>query len=152
MTGLLVTIAGVVLLRSDGAALLQHRDDKPGLPHAGLWVPPGGHCESFECLEDCARREFLEETGYRCDTLHVLKTIEDDGRDHGLPQRLTLFWAEYDGFQQTVCLEGQALEFIRREDAHGYPIPGYLVDLWDEAWQARQRHAGPHDESKGRVA
>jgi len=63
------TVAGVVLLRDDNAALLQLRDNKPGLNAAGLWVFPGGHCEPGESLEDGARREFLEETGYVCAAL-----------------------------------------------------------------------------------
>ena len=45
------TVAGVVLLRDDNAALLQLRDNKPGLNAAGLWVFPGGHCEPGESLE-----------------------------------------------------------------------------------------------------
>jgi 8-oxo-dGTP pyrophosphatase MutT (NUDIX family) len=70
-------VGGIVLLRGDGAALLQHRDDKPGLPHAGLWVFPGGHCEAGEPIEACARREFFEETGYRCEDVHELETIRE---------------------------------------------------------------------------
>jgi 8-oxo-dGTP pyrophosphatase MutT (NUDIX family) len=38
-------VCGVVLLREDGAALLQHRDDIPGIADPGLWVFPGGHRE-----------------------------------------------------------------------------------------------------------
>jgi hypothetical protein len=30
------SVAAVLLLRADGAALLQHRDDRPGLRHANL--------------------------------------------------------------------------------------------------------------------
>src|SRR5439155_24976223 len=45
------TVGGVVLLRDDNAALLQLRDNKPGLNAAGLWVFPGGHCEPDESLE-----------------------------------------------------------------------------------------------------
>ena len=68
MTVIRKRVAGIVLLREpDGAALLQHRDDKPGLPHANLWVPPGGHCDGDESWDACAAREFLEETGYSSD-------------------------------------------------------------------------------------
>ncbi|MDX2099761.1 MAG: NUDIX hydrolase [Leptolyngbyaceae cyanobacterium bins.59] len=126
-------IAAVVLLREDGAALLQHRDNKPGLPSAGLWVMPGGHCETDESLEACACREFLEETAYTCQGLHWLLTIEghqDQGRP---PSDLTFFWARYDGVQPVTCLEGQALEFIEREQAPNYPIEAYQVEIWDRA-------------------
>src|SRR2546426_11810314 len=68
-------VVGVVLLRPDGSALLQLRDNKPGLNAAGQWVFPGGHCDPGEPLEDGARREFLEETAYRCADLRLLTTF-----------------------------------------------------------------------------
>ncbi|MEW6319654.1 MAG: NUDIX domain-containing protein [Acidobacteriota bacterium] len=139
MIGALPTIAGIVLLRADGAALLQHRDDKPGLQHAGMWVAPGGHCEPGESLEACAKRELEEETGYRCDRLFPLITVVDDGGISGYPQRLHLFWAEYDGVQVTCCHEGQALEFVGRLEAEGLPIPPYILEMWDKALEARRQ-------------
>jgi 8-oxo-dGTP pyrophosphatase MutT (NUDIX family) len=127
-------IAAVVLLRADGAALLQHRDNKPGLPHAGLWVPPGGHCEPGESAEACARREFAEETAYRLgDDLHRLTRFVDDNVEGAPPFRITVFWAWYDGVQQPVCLEGQELAFIERERANALRVPEYLVRVWDAA-------------------
>lgn len=126
-------VGGIVLLRSGGAALLQHRDDKPGLPHAGLWVFPGGHCEPGETLEHCARREFFEETGYRCNELYELDTIRQLSVE-GFPAiELTVFWSRYDGVQPVRCLEGQALAFIERSHADRYPMPDYLRRLWDLA-------------------
>lgn len=126
-------VGGVVLLRADGAALLQHRDDKPGLPHAGLWVFPGGHCEPGELPEHCAHREFLEETGYRCGDLYELETIRQLSVE-GFPAiQLTVFWSRYDGVQPVRCLEGQALSFVERPHADRYPMPDYLLRLWDLA-------------------
>jgi 8-oxo-dGTP diphosphatase len=126
-------VGGIVLLRSDGAALLQHRDDKPGLPHAGLWVFPGGHCDEDESVEPCARREFLEETGYQCNELHELETIRNLSVE-GFPAiQLTVFWSRYDGVQAVRCLEGQALAFIERSHAERYPMPNYLLRMWDLA-------------------
>ena len=126
-------VAGIALLRADGAALLQHRDDKPGLPHAGLWVFPGGHCEAGESLEQCAQREFFEETGYRCDALHELHTFRDLSVEGFPPIQLTVFWARYDGVQPVQCFEGQALSFIERSGADRHAMPDYLLHLWDLA-------------------
>ena len=123
-------VAGIILLRDDGAALLQHRDDKPGLRHAGMWVMPGGHCDPGETIEICARRELLEETAYDCEDLYWLSAF-DDGEDPDC--RCIMFWARYDGCQPVQCLEGQALKFVPRAQASTYPIPVYLLELWDMA-------------------
>ncbi len=129
-------VAAVILLRDDGAALLQHRDSRPDVPHAGLWTPPGGHREGTESIEACARREFEEETGYRAAALAPLVDFVDDNAAGFPPMRLTVFWTRYDGQQPLFCREGQALEFVRRDDVSRHPIPDYLVRLWDLAWAA----------------
>lgn len=143
-------VGAVILLREpDGAALLQHRDDKPGLPHADMWVPPGGHCEEREAWESCAAREFLEETGYRCHDLRFLAELDVDHVLDSPPFRLTVYWDIYDGRQDVVCREGQALEFVPRSRATQLAVPDFLVDLWDQAlhaWRAGRHHrdASPH--------
>jgi 8-oxo-dGTP pyrophosphatase MutT (NUDIX family) len=127
----------VILLREpDGDALLQHRDDKPGLPHANLWVPPGGHCDDNESWESCAAREFLEETGYRCGNLRFLTELDVDHIQYSPPLRLKVYWDIYDGRQTVACNEGQALEFVARSCASHLAVPEFLVGLWDQALSA----------------
>ena len=126
-------VAAVFVLRDDGAALLQHRDDMPGLRDAGKWVPPGGHLDSDESREACARRELREETAYDARVLYLLSSFLDTHNTDWPPYELTVFWTRYDGVQPVRCLEGQALEFIRREDAAHYDVPEYLVHEWDAA-------------------
>lgn len=135
------SVGAVLLLRKkDGAALLQHRDEKPGLRRAGMWVFPGGHCDCEEPLKDCADREMFEETNYRCENLRHLMTFQDDAGD-GQPYPLAIFWDIYDDKQELKCLEGQNLQFIRREDANLYRIPVNLIEPWDQGirlWQTEQ--------------
>ena len=121
-----------MLIRRDGAALMQHRDVKPGLRRSGMWVPPGGHAEPNEDIKTCARREFLEETAYDCSNLKFLTEIEDHFEDWP-PYLLTVFWSYYDGIQQLQCLEGQELKFIHRDKIDSYDIPKYLLKIWDMA-------------------
>lgn len=125
-------VAGVLLLRNDDALLMQLRDEKPGLPYAGYWSIPSGHREPGESAEDCARREFFEETSYRCGVIQ--KLIERVDRDDtGVDYLLTLFWACYDGNQPLKCHEGQELRFIDRAKAISHPMPSFVASVWDLA-------------------
>lgn len=119
-----------------GACRASWRDDKPGLPHANLWVPPGGHCEEGERSPSCAEREFFEETGYRCRNLRFLAEIDVDDVPFSPPLHLTIYWDVYDGRQAVACNEGQALEFVPRSRVPHLAIPRYLLDLWDQALDA----------------
>jgi len=118
------------------AALLQLRDEKPGLQDAGLWVFPGGHLEVGETPEEAARREFLEETGYACDRLCKLVSWHSSEVGYERDFRMFFFWALYDGRQSVQCREGRDLRFIDRGDASGLASRPYLVTLWDEALAA----------------
>jgi len=128
-------VCGVVLLKDD-AALLQLRDDKPGLQDAGLWVFPGGHLELGETPIEAAQREFLEETGYACDALFELPSWRSRELGYDDDFAIFFFWAPYDGRQRVECREGQDLRFIDRRDANGLASQSYLVTVWDQALAA----------------
>jgi 8-oxo-dGTP diphosphatase len=51
-----------VIVMRDGRVLLGQRRSALG---NGTWAVPGGHLEFGESIEDCARREVLEETGLK---------------------------------------------------------------------------------------
>jgi 8-oxo-dGTP diphosphatase len=132
-------IAGVALLREDRSALMQLRDDKPGLNASGLWVFPGGHCEPGESAEVAARREFLEETGYVCDEIRWVASFAYPSDDRRTIYELNIYACRYDGVQAVQCYEGQRVEFIPREHASGYPMPPYVPGVWDMAISVMQR-------------
>lgn len=132
-------VSAVVLFQPDGrTALLQHRDNKPGISHPNLWVFPGGHGEPGETAEECARREFKEESCYDLDELNLVVSFVDDHVKSVPPYQLTIFWSRYDGRQTIRCMEGQALEFVARENAVN--VPGYLLDIWDVAIEKLRTH------------
>jgi 8-oxo-dGTP diphosphatase len=126
-------IAGIVLLRDDNSALMQLRDDKPGLNASGLWVFPGGHCEPGESTESAARRELLEETAYACNELRWVSSFPWPSDDRQVIYNLHLYAGRYDRIQPVHCYEGQKVAFIPREDASRYPMPPYVPRVWDLA-------------------
>jgi len=58
--------ASVLVINPQGEILLQRRSDN------GLWAHCGGSAELFECVEDAARRELLEESGLTALNLTLL--------------------------------------------------------------------------------
>tara|TARA_Y100000588_G_scaffold395323_2_gene523413 strand:- start:24261 stop:24689 length:429 start_codon:yes stop_codon:yes gene_type:complete len=133
-------VAAIWVLRQDGAALLQHRDDKPGLRHAGLWVPPGGHADAGESMSECAHRELKEETEYDAPDLRFLMSTDREYED-GVAFQVSNFWCRYDEKQPIVCHEGQGLEFVKRSDAEEYRILNFLLKIWDDAIAASNAHS-----------
>lgn len=121
------------MLRDDGAALLQHRDNISTISDPGLWVFPGGHLKWGETPRDGAAREMEEETCYRCHNLRPLTRLAiEEGR-------LLFFWESYDGQQRVACSEGQALEFVERQKVESLPKQPYLTKVFDLALAAQKR-------------
>ncbi len=57
--------------------LIQRAED----PHAGAWALPGGFLNMDETLDDCARRELLEETGVEASVLFPFANFSEPDRD-----------------------------------------------------------------------
>ncbi len=77
--------AEILLVRSDGAVILQLRDDKPGISNPGLISSFGGHIEDGEEPIDAAVREINEETnlGIIKDQLQSYRTCHKTKEIHG---------------------------------------------------------------------
>jgi 8-oxo-dGTP pyrophosphatase MutT (NUDIX family) len=125
-------VCAMVLLNDRDDALLQLRDDKPGLRAAGLWVFPGGHSEPGEDLVRCVEREFFEETEYRCENPQWLLSMDDAFLSRPAV-KLHVFWETYRPGRSYVCREGQKLEFVARAQASRLRVPEYLIAVWDLA-------------------
>lgn len=57
-----------VLIFKDGKILIGKRLSAHG---EGVWAPPGGHLENGESLEECAKREVLEETNLEIGNIKI---------------------------------------------------------------------------------
>jgi 8-oxo-dGTP diphosphatase len=102
---------GVILVNAAGHVLMQLRDDIPTIADPGCWAVPGGGQDEGESLEEAARREILEETGYRIDELTPV-LVRDLDRGEGFLERQMYYLSCYDGKQPLTCYEGQRLEFL----------------------------------------
>jgi 8-oxo-dGTP diphosphatase len=107
------TTVGIILVNAAGQVLMQLRDDIPTIVDPGCWVVPGGVIDPGETPEDGARRELLEETGYRAGRLlHAYERVLD--RTEAFAERQHYYVGRYDGVQTVVCYEGQELRFQDR--------------------------------------
>ena len=122
-------IGSIFLIRNDGAVLMQLRDNFPGLRHGGLWVPPGGHINPDETLMDGVIRECLEETQLAYEEVNCFNALEV--LSPPWPNYLLgIFWAFYNQ-QPFSCQEGQALQFVEPHNATQFPMPKFVVEIWD---------------------
>lgn len=103
--------AGIILVKDSRSIFLLHRDEKPNISYAGYWSIPGGGVRKNEAPEEAARRELLEETGYRVDKVNFLgrEIYRNDKREKICRH---IFWAEYDKRQKVYCYEGKEGKFV----------------------------------------
>jgi len=69
-----VRVGVATIILREGAILLGERIGSHG---ANTWATPGGHLELGESIEDCAKREVLEETGLIVDSIEKFTFTND---------------------------------------------------------------------------
>lgn len=108
--------SAVALVRSDGAVLLQLRDDKPSINYPNVWALPGGHVEDGgESFKAAALRELLEETAYRAIDADLISE-ETYLNDKHIEVTRHVYLVKCDDRQELKCLEGQDLRFMLPEE------------------------------------
>lgn len=76
--------ADCVVLAFDGKDIRVLLIERKNNPYAGCWAFPGGFMEIDEAVEESARRELIEETGFPCDCFeqfHVFSKVDRDERE-----------------------------------------------------------------------
>ncbi|MCP5322720.1 MAG: NUDIX domain-containing protein [Candidatus Paracaedibacteraceae bacterium] len=71
---------GVLIFNHKGEMLLGKRKNAHG---NALWGNPGGHLEFGESLEDCAKREVLEETSFKISSPSFVAVTNDVFKKEG---------------------------------------------------------------------
>jgi 8-oxo-dGTP pyrophosphatase MutT (NUDIX family) len=131
-----VRAAGGVVWRRDGAILrilVVHR------PHRADWSLPKGKVDPGESLEETARREVLEETGYVCSLGTPLGTVSY--RDNKGRSKTVWYWAMAveDGDEQ-VNDEVDEMRWLSPADARAtvsYADDREVIDRFTAALEAR---------------
>jgi 8-oxo-dGTP diphosphatase len=110
-------IGVAALVFQEGKVLLHHRK---GPVASGVWAPPGGHLEFGETIEECAKRELLEEAGI--EALHVISgPWTNDVMDHGHYVTFFTFITQFRGTPQTM--EPEKASDLHWCELHNLPEP-----------------------------
>lgn len=123
---LLVPGARVVIVREDGAILLQHRSD------FAVWGLPGGNAEEGEDLAEVAVRETYEETGLRIrnptpfgfGSNPAYETVRFPNGDICQFFVMMFYATDYDGDIKADVTETLALQWFRPDD-----LPPMLANM-----------------------
>jgi 8-oxo-dGTP diphosphatase len=113
-----------------GVGVFVFKDDKvllgkrKGAHGSGDWAPPGGHLEFGESIEDCAKRELLEEAGLQAVSVKTSGWTNDviDGNKHYIT-----FFAVVDQFEgKPELLEPHKCEEWQWFSIDALPSPLFL--------------------------
>lgn len=130
-----ITASGAIIIE-DGK-LLVSKDNKDN-----FYKIPGGTLEEGESLEDCAIREFNEETGFSCELIKKLSTMKLDKKP-GTGEKFKIFLnhylaklnksvEDYDSFNyeghRIIWME---IEKIRKGDYDVAPNIKFLIEKGD---------------------
>jgi ADP-ribose pyrophosphatase YjhB (NUDIX family) len=112
-------VVGVMLYNEHGEVLLQQRDDKPGLRHAGQWTLFGGSVEDGETFDEAIRRELIEELALE---LSLTFWMEYECPARTIQGQVVTYNHVYVGrmrrdLSDLRLYEGQAMAYFNREAA-----------------------------------
>lgn len=120
---------GVFVVKQNEVLLLKHRK-------LGVWLQPGGHIEERETPDEAARREVLEETGYRVELIGSEEKVSEESFDLPEPFNVNLhrikeghwhcdlqYLARVDGREQDYEYEDEFIGWFSREELEDLDMP-----------------------------
>ena len=107
-----------IILNQQGEILIDRRLDQGEM--GGLWEFPGGKIESNETVEECIRREILEELGIIVTVGKQLKVIE-----HSYPKFIVTIFFHYCHYLSgnPQAIECSEFRWVKPQDLHEYRFP-----------------------------
>ena len=113
----LIKVAAGLILR-EGRLLITKR--KAEAHYGGYWEFPGGKCEAQETLEDCLKRELLEELGMEISKPCFYHQVQHDYPD--VTVALSFFTCEIQRGEPRP-LGCQELKWVRADELSNYDFP-----------------------------
>lgn len=111
-----------VMVINDGKILLGKRKNSHG---EGAWAPPGGHLEFGEALEECAKRELIEETNLVAESIKKLWFTNDIYIQED-KHYITIFMVVDKFSGELINLEPEKCEYWQWFDLTNLPSPLFL--------------------------
>lgn len=111
-----------VFVRRDGRFIMQRRKNAHG---DGTWSLPGGHLEFGESVEDCARREVMEELGVTLRDPRIVTFTNDVFADEG-KHYITIFVVSDFGAGEPLICEPEKSERFGWFEWNDMPQPLFL--------------------------
>ena len=108
-------------IEKDEKYLMLHRVKKKNDMNHDKWIGIGGKLEDGESPFDCARREILEETGLRADSLSYRGIVTFVSDEFGTEYMHLFHTKQFSGEIRKDCDEGN-LEWIEKEKLISLPI------------------------------
>jgi 8-oxo-dGTP pyrophosphatase MutT (NUDIX family) len=113
----LIMSGACVLLVHDSTLLLERRTDN------GMWGLPGGSLEPGESMEQVARRELFEETGFKAKSLELMNIFSGDELYYKYPNGDEVYnvvaayiCKEFDGTLKQDDIEVEEIKFFNIKD------------------------------------
>jgi 8-oxo-dGTP diphosphatase len=118
--------AGVILVNKTGDVLLQLRDNKPNIPHPGVWSIVSGGIEPGESALEAVKREIREELNCEANNVKFMKEMFVEEVDIDL----SIFKGNLDVEVDDIDLtEGQEVRYFKIEEIEELDIPEFLKDF-----------------------
>ncbi|MBT3538742.1 NUDIX hydrolase [Candidatus Parcubacteria bacterium] len=123
------TIVMGIALNEDNEVLLAHRAQNP---FKGHWDFPGGHMYVHESIEECLKREVMEELGVECEMGNLFQVYSDKGMSPRFSRAMVLYFIKIKSEDFVKNIEMDDFKYFplyKLPDNLAYHVEGALSDI-----------------------